>query len=80
LGSPLCFSWVHVGHCVGKVYILVFGENQLGLGCFWGGSMVFGEFLSVLGVILFFLGLYLHVLGSPFFFSWVHVGCHCEKR
>ena len=59
LGYPLCFIWFHVGHRVGKLYIAVFGEHQVGLGCFWGRSMVFGEFLSGLGVILFFLWLFL---------------------
>ena len=68
LGYPFCFSWVHVGHRVEKVYIVVFGEHQVGLGCFWGRSMVFGEILSGLGVILFFLGLFLTCFGVSVWF------------
>ena len=56
---------------------MVSGEHQVGLGCFWGSSMVFGEFRSVLGVILSFLwqfltcfGVDLWLLGFSFVFGF----------
>ena len=59
--------WVLVGFMlvimVKNCKLWVFGEHQVGLGCFCGGSLVFREFLSVLGVILFILGLFLTCFG-----------------
>ena len=52
----------------GDKICLDFGDHQVGLGCFWGRSMVFGEFLSGLGVILFFLGLFLTCFGVSVWF------------
>ena len=53
---------------------MVFGEHREGLGCFWCRSMVLGEFLSGLGVILFLFGLFLTCFGVSVCFRWVLVG------
>jgi len=41
--------------------------------------MVFGVFFCFFVLILFFLGSFCRVLGSPFGFSFVHFGRHGEK-
>jgi len=50
-----------------------FGEQQIGLGCFWGGFMVFGEFRSILGVILFLFQVFFMCFG-------VSIGFRCDFR
>ena len=78
MGSPLCFSWVHVGRHGEKLLIVGFGEHQVGLGGLLGWIYGFWVFLLFLGVILFLFRVFLTCFGVSVGFRWILV-CRKDK-